>query len=110
MRDKLAAKHSTENLHGKKEAGVLRSNPVSVIRGQPAGRDDTVHMGMAGLAPGAEDAQYADLRAKMSGVSAMAPGALPEVLNFGLEVSAMNLKPSETAGWPGTVMFDAGEN
>src|SRR5262245_16727881 len=69
-RHKFSAKHPTENLHREKEAGVLRSNPALMIGRQSTGRHDTMHMRMAdeGLAPGVEDAQYADLRAQMSRV------------------------------------------
>ena len=43
--DELAAKHASEYLDGEKEARV-GSDPASVIEREPAGRDDTVYVGM----------------------------------------------------------------
>src|SRR5262249_37337879 len=65
--DKLAPKDATEDLHGEEEARVLRVAPSRVIGRQPAGGDDAVHVRMAyeRLAPRVEDAEDADLRAKM---------------------------------------------
>src|SRR6266853_6225904 len=44
--DKLPAEDPTEHLHGQEEAGVLRTNPASMIGRQPTGRHDAVHVRM----------------------------------------------------------------
>jgi hypothetical protein len=68
--DELAAKHTSEYLNGEKKAGA-RSNPASVIEGEPTGGGDTVNMRMKleFLIPGVQHAEEADLGPEMSGVA-----------------------------------------
>src|SRR3989442_13087200 len=42
--DKFPAKDPTEDLHGKEEAGVLRSDPALVIRGEASRWHDAMHV------------------------------------------------------------------
>src|SRR5271157_4662624 len=68
--DELSTKHATQHRAGKKEARV-RWNPVGVIQRQPAGRDDTVNMGMKLqlLVPGMQHTEEADLGTETSGIA-----------------------------------------
>jgi hypothetical protein len=68
--DELAAKHASEYLDGEKEARA-GSDPASVIEREPAGRDDTVYVGMKleFLVPSVEHAEEADLGTEMSWVA-----------------------------------------
>src|SRR3990172_9738752 len=64
--DELAAEHSAEHLHGKKER-VARSDPTGVIERQPTGRNNAVYVWMVLqlLIPGMQHAEEADLCAEV---------------------------------------------
>ena len=66
----LTAEHAAEDLHRQEE--VMPSwNPMAVVWGQAAGRDDAVDMWMVQqlLIPGVQHAEEADLRAQVSGIA-----------------------------------------
>jgi len=66
----LTAKNPAQHFDGKKEASP-GSNPVSMVGREPAGRRDTMDMGMMlePLIPGVQHAEEADLGAQMSGIT-----------------------------------------
>src|SRR5271157_5719744 len=68
--DELATKHATQHRAGKKEARAGR-NPARVVEREPAGRDDTVNMGMKLqlLVPGMQHTEEADLGPETSGIA-----------------------------------------
>ena len=68
--DELATKHAPQYSNGEEEAWV-GSNPAGVVAGEPAGRNDTVDMGMKleFLIPGVEHAEEADLGSEMGRIS-----------------------------------------
>ena len=67
---KLAAENFAKDLLREKEAVISRVHPVVVIARQAAGGNDAVNVGMMLqlLVPGVEDAEEANLGAKMLGV------------------------------------------
>src|SRR5664279_1542279 len=68
--DELATKAAPQHRAGKKEARA-GSNPSSMVEREPAGRDDTVNMGMKLqlLVPGMQHTEEADLGPETSGIA-----------------------------------------
>ena len=69
-RHELTAEHAAEYFHGQEEV-VSSWDPMAVVRGQAAGRDDAVDMRVMqqSLIPGVQHAEEADLRAEVSGIA-----------------------------------------
>jgi hypothetical protein len=89
-RHKLAAKHTAEHFHRKKEV-VGRGNPSGVIDRQTAGRNHAMDMGMMQqlLIPGMQDAEESNLGAEMFGITgdlkkSFGAGAKQEGVDFAL--------------------------
>ncbi len=80
--DEFATKHATQHRAGKKEARA-GSNPSRMVEREPAGRDDTVNMGMnlQLLVPGMQHTEEADLGPETSGIA----GGLEESFCTGTE-------------------------
>jgi len=68
--EKLAAEDFAENPFRKKEAIISRTDPMGMVAGQAAGRDDAVNVGMMlqFLIPGMENTEEANLGAEPPGV------------------------------------------
>ncbi len=64
--EELAAKNATEDPHGQEER-IARADPATMVRGESAGRNDTVDVGMQEqvLSPGVERADDAYLRSQV---------------------------------------------
>jgi hypothetical protein len=64
--NELAAEHTTENLNGQEESGA-RLDPLRVVYGEAAGRNDAVNMRMwfERLAPGVKNGQESNLRTEV---------------------------------------------
>ena len=69
-RHELSTKHLAQDFHRQEEM-MRRADPASMLRRQSAAGHHAVHVGMRlqGLAPGMENAQEADLRPEVLGIS-----------------------------------------
>jgi hypothetical protein len=68
--DELAAEDPTEDLD-RQEEGSVGTDPVGVVRGETAGSDNTVDVGMMleALVPGVKNAEEADLGAEVAWIT-----------------------------------------
>src|SRR4051794_3208424 len=68
--NELAAEDLPENFDGE-EKGILRTNPLRVVRREPPAWNDTVEMRMEQkiLSPGVQNAEEADVGAQVFGIA-----------------------------------------
>ena len=96
--DKLPAKDATQDLDGEEEACVLRMDPPLMIRREATRGYHAVDVWMADqrLAPGVEDAEYADLRTEMARVGGdLAEGRRTRVEEPGVQPRTIPIRQRE---------------